>query len=79
MSDKYYLQGFDTFDNVKNKRLKAYNRIITFLQASKEIGLDRAKDYIRQFSDEDKRDIHQLKADIKERGTAKVRRELTEG
>ena len=79
MSDKYYIRGFDTFDHDKNKRRQAYNRLITYISAIKDIGLSKAGDYLLQFDDESKKNIKAIKDDINARGLNAIKREITEG
>lgn len=78
MSQEQDFGNYETFSHIPNKRLRAYNRVLTFLKAIGDRGLSEAQDYIKQFSNEEKSEIKALYNDIKDRGVPKVRREITE-
>lgn len=45
------------FNDVEDRTLRAYNRIAIFFNTLSDIGQEKATDYLRQFPDNDKKDI----------------------
>ncbi len=71
--------GYATFNYVEDRRLKAFNRLTTFIQMTGRENLDIAKQYIQEFDKEGRKDIENVYKDIKLHGTSKVRKSIVEG
>lgn len=82
MSDKRLIKndyrGYTTFSQVASPRLKAFNRLVTFYQATADTTVKVGQEYIGQFSQEERKEIDTLMGDIKSRGFSQVRREVAE-
>ena len=70
---------YSTFNYVQDRKLRAYNRTVTFFSIFGRTSKDTAQKYISAFDDEGKKDIENIFKDIKARGISTVRLEIMEG
>ena len=65
-----------TFDEIKETKLKAWNRLNLIFNIKENINNDRATEYAKQFTKEDKFAIFSLAAYITKNGYENTRREI---
>lgn len=69
-------KSYSKFNDIEDKTLAAWNRLVTFLVIFRDINKNCAKNYLREFSEEDRALISEVKQDIQSRGYNTVRSEL---
>lgn len=70
------ISGSPSFNNVENITVRAWNRISTFFNITRDFNLDRAKNYIAQFSLEDKQQMQHIFEDIRKNGYESAKRSV---
>ena len=64
---------YPTFDDADRAEIKAWNRCATYFNVIKDISIDEATQYAKQFSIEDRQKMVYLLNQIKEKGYDNVR------
>lgn len=67
------------FDQIENKDLQAYNRAVMFYNIWEDMSLDAAKEYIKEFSQEDKLRMALVIERVKKYGADYVKAEIIRG
>ena len=65
-----------TFDDVKDVRVKAYNRLITFINTSADAGTKVAKEYLSGIDNVGKQEVLRLKGEILKHGFEAVKQTI---
>lgn len=65
-------KGYSLFNELKNRKLKAFNRLNTMMNLNNLLGEGAATEYVNHFSKEDKTDLTAVAYWIKKEGMEKV-------
>jgi len=67
-------EDFDTFNHIENNNLKAFNRAVMLYNILEDFGEVGAREYIANFSQEDKTKIYLILMAVKKFGVDTVRK-----
>jgi hypothetical protein len=70
---------YNTFSDLENDVLAAWNRCATFFNIIRDIDVDNAKSYAAQFSNEDKARMNTILSQIREDGYENVKQRVIRG
>lgn len=69
-------KGYSLFNEVKNAKLRAFNRIQTMINLNDLFGEKSATDYVENFDKDSRLDMAIMSKWIKQNGMAEVQREI---
>lgn len=72
-------KAYNTFDEIKNYKLRAFNRMVTAKNIAKDAGKAIAEQYLKQFSEQHKKEISAVMWAVKINGIESVRKEVAHG
>ncbi len=73
------MNKFNRFEDIDHRPLRTYNRAVMFFNLATDQGLSVAGEYLNTFSKEEKLEIAQITAMVKELGTKRVIELVTKG
>lgn len=73
------MKKLSQFDNVQNDTLRAWNRFAVYFNAVLSVGPAKANEYMSNFSNEDKRHLQKMLADMKVMGYEQMKAAIHRG
>ena len=73
------IEDLPTFDDVKNLKLQAYNRMMTFLNTCQDASQGLAKAYLNALDDFGKTQVLLIKKEIEIHGIERVKQDIIKG
>lgn len=68
---------WDRFDNITHLPLKIFNRTVMMNNILEDLGVDSLREYIREFTQVERKEMEIMAAYIKHKGQDQVRKEVT--
>lgn len=71
--------NYSDFSEIEHKPLRIYNRTVMFFNILEDAGRAEVEEWVKNFSDEEKIEMHAMAALVKKHGPKKVKEWVTAG